>query len=221
MLLAQARCCHFPSQLEGWWKGKVFDTRKWCMKAGWDLTDHFWEGLLRVNTLRYTSRTDHQNKKITVSTWSLVNCLRARIIWTAGKSSSECQRQQQLGLRLDQSHKIMHIHFMRNYVSHKEDWALKNRCFPIAVLEKTLENPLEFNNIKPVNPKGNQHWIFIGSPVLQLEVQFFGHLMWTANSLEKILILGKIEGRRRGQQRNKWLDNITSSMDMSLSNSKR
>ena len=69
--------------------------------------------------------------------------------------------------------------------------------------------------IKPVNPKGNQFWIFIGG--LMLKLQYFGHLMRRADSFEKILMLGKIEGRRRrGWQRMRWLDGITDPMDMSL-----
>ena len=71
--------------------------------------------------------------------------------------------------------------------------------------------------IKPINPKGNQPWIFIRRMMLKLKLQYFGHLMWRADSLEKTLMLGKIEGRRRrGQQRMRWLDGITDSMDMSL-----
>ena len=71
---------------------------------------------------------------------------------------------------------------------------------------------------KPVNPKGNQPWIFIGRTDAEAEAQHFGHLMRRAGSLEKTLILGKIEGRRRrGQQRMRWLDGITDSMDMNLS----
>ena len=57
--------------------------------------------------------------------------------------------------------------------------------------------------------------------MLKLKLQYFGHLMWRADSLEKILMLSKIEGRRRGQQRMRWLDGIIDSMDMSLSNSER
>ena len=74
------------------------------------------------------------------------------------------------------------------------------------VLEKTLDNPLENKEIKPVNPKENQPWIFTGA-----EAENFGLLMWRTDSLEKNLMLGKIEGRRR------WLDGITDSMNMSLS----
>ena len=82
--------------------------------------------------------------------------------------------------------------------------------------EKILKSPLDYKEIKPVNPKGNQSWIFIGRA--DAEAPMFGHLMPRADSLEKTLMLGKIEGRRkRGQQRMRWLDGITYSMDMSLS----
>ena len=80
------------------------------------------------------------------------------------------------------------------------------------VLEKTLENPLDSKKIQPVNPKGNQ------GLMLKLKLRYFGHLMQRTDALEKTLMLGKIEGRRRrGQQRTRWLDGITDSMDMSLS----
>ena len=70
----------------------------------------------------------------------------------------------------------------------------------------------------PVNPKGNQSWIFIGRTDVEVKLQYFGHLMWRTDSLEKTLMQGKIEGRRtRGQQRMRWLDGITDSIDMSLS----
>ena len=90
------------------------------------------------------------------------------------------------------------------------------------VLEKTLESPLDCKEIQPVNPKGNQSWIFIGYSLeglmLKLKLQYFGHLMRRADSFEKTLMLGKIEGRRRrGRQRMRWLDGITDSIDMSLS----
>ena len=83
------------------------------------------------------------------------------------------------------------------------------------VLEKTLESPLDCKEIQPVHPKGDQSWVFIGRTDVSL--QYFGHLMQRADSFEKTLMLGKIEGRRRrGQQRMRWLDGITDSMDMGL-----
>ena len=84
------------------------------------------------------------------------------------------------------------------------------------VLEKTLEIPLDCKEIQPVHPKGDQSWVFIGK-TLRLKLQYFGHLMRRADSLEKTLMLGKIKGRRRwGRQRMRWLDGIPDSMDMGL-----
>ena len=86
------------------------------------------------------------------------------------------------------------------------------------MLEKTLESPLDFKEIQSVHAKGDQSWVFIGRTDVEAETQFFGHLMPRADSLEKTLMLGKIEGRRRrGGERMRWLDGITDSMDMSLS----
>ena len=101
----------------------------------------------------------------------------------------------------------------------KESWVLKNWCFWTMVLEKTLESPLDHKEILPVNPKGNQSWIFIGRTDSELKAQYFGHLMCRTDSLEKTLMLGKTEGRRRrGRQRiRRWLDGITDSLAMSLS----
>ena len=86
------------------------------------------------------------------------------------------------------------------------------------VLEKTLESPLGCNEIKPVNPKEIGPEYSLEGLMPKLKLQYFGSLMWRANLLEKTLMLGKTEGQgRRGQQRMKWLDGITDSMDMSLS----
>ena len=85
------------------------------------------------------------------------------------------------------------------------------------MLEKTLESPLDHKEIKPVNPKGNQPEYSLEG-LMKLKLPYFGHWMQKADSLEKTLMLGKIQGRRRrGQQRTKWLDGITDLMDMSLS----
>ena len=65
------------------------------------------------------------------------------------------------------------------------------------VLEKTLESPLDCKEIRPVYPKGDQSWVFIGRTLLKLKFQYFGHLVQRADSLEKILMLGKFEGQRR------------------------
>ena len=86
------------------------------------------------------------------------------------------------------------------------------------MLEKTLESPLNCKQIQPVHPKGDQSWVFIGRTDVEAETEHFGYLMRRADSFEKTLMQGKIEGRRRrGRQRMRWLDGITDSMDMSLS----
>ena len=85
------------------------------------------------------------------------------------------------------------------------------------VLEKTLESSLDCKEIQPVHFK-DQSWVLIGRTMLKLKLQYFGHLMRRVDSLEKTLILGGIGGRRRrGWQRMRWLDGITDSMDVSLS----
>ena len=85
------------------------------------------------------------------------------------------------------------------------------------VLEKTLESPLDCKEIQPVHSKGDQSWDFFGRNELKLKLQYFGHLTRRVDSLEKTLMLGGIGGRRRrGRQRMRWLDGITSSMHMSL-----
>ena len=86
------------------------------------------------------------------------------------------------------------------------------------MLEKTLGSPLDCREIQSVHPKGDQSWVFIGRTMLRLQLQYFGHLMQRADSLEKTLMLGGIGGRRRrGRPRMRWLDGITDSMNVSLS----
>ena len=103
-------------------------------------------------------------------------------------------------------------------LDYKESWAPKNWCFWTVVLDKTLESPLETARrsnksiLKEITPGCSLEGLR-----LKLKLQYFGHLMWRADSLEKTLMLGKIEGRRRrGWQRMRWLDGITDSMGVSL-----
>ena len=85
------------------------------------------------------------------------------------------------------------------------------------MLEKTLESPLDCKEIKPVNPKGNRPEYSLEGLMLKLKLQYFGHQMRRTDSLEKTLMLGKVEGRRRRErQKMRWLDDITDSMDMGL-----
>ena len=103
-------------------------------------------------------------------------------------------------------------------LDYKQSWVPKNWCLWTVVLEKTLKSPLDCKEIQPVHSKGNQSWIFIGRTEAKLKLQYFGHLMRRTDWLEKTLMLGKIEGRRRRRwQRMRWLDGITVSMDMSFS----
>ena len=102
--------------------------------------------------------------------------------------------------------------------SHKEGWAPKNWCFQTVVLEKTLESLLDSREIKPVNPKGNQPWKFIGRADAEAEAP----ILWSPDAksglIEKTLMMGKIAGKkRRGWQRMRWLDGIIDLMEMYLS----
>ena len=100
-------------------------------------------------------------------------------------------------------------------LEYKESWVRKNSCFWLWCWRR-LESPLDCKEIKPVNPKGNQSWYSLEG--LMLKLQYFGHLTQRTDSLEKTSMLGKIEGRRRrGRSWMRWLDGITDSMDVSLS----
>ena len=101
-------------------------------------------------------------------------------------------------------------------LDYKESWAPKNWCFWTVLLEKTLEGPLDYKEIQPVHPKGVQSWVDWKDWCWSWNSNTLA-LIWRADSFEKTLMLGKIEGkRRRGRQRVRWLDGITGSMDMGL-----
>ena len=99
---------------------------------------------------------------------------------------------------------------------YKESWVLKNWCFWTVVLEKTLESLLDCKEIQPVNPKGNQSWLFIGRTDVEAETP----LLWPPDArnwlIRKDSAAGKDWSRRRGRQRMRWLDGITDSTDLSL-----
>ena len=120
-------------------------------------------------------------------------------------------------VHLSQSYGFSSGHIWMWELNCKESWAPKNWCCWTVVVEKTLESTLNCKEIQQVHPKGDQSWCSLEGLMLKLKLQSFGHLMWRADSFEKSLMLGKIEGRRRkGWQRMRWLDGITDSMDMSL-----
>ena len=113
-----------------------------------------------------------------------------------------------------QSYGFSSSHVWMWELDHKESWAAKNLCFWTVVLEKTLESPLDCKEIQPVYPKS---WIYpeysLEGLMLKLRLHYFGHRMGRTDSLEKTLMLGKVEGRkRRGRQRMRWLDGITELM---------
>ena len=103
-------------------------------------------------------------------------------------------------------------------LDHKVGWALKNWCFWIVVQEKTLESPVDSKEIKPVSPKGNQSWLFIG----RIDDKAEAPVLWPPDAknqfIEKDPDAGKDwwQKKRKGQQRRRWLDSITNSMDMNL-----
>ena len=116
-----------------------------------------------------------------------------------------------------QSYDFSNSHVWMWELDHKESWVPKNWCFWTVVLEKTLESPLDCKEIQLVHPKGDQSWLFIEGTDAEAENQYFGHLMWRADSFEKTLMLGKIEGRRRrGRQNMRWSDGITDSIKLDL-----
>ena len=104
-------------------------------------------------------------------------------------------------------------------LDYKEAWVLKNWCFWTMVLEKTLESPLDCKETQTINPKGNQSWMFIGRTDADAEAEI--PILWPLDMKNWLTCKDpdgrNIEGRRRGQQRTRWLDGITDSMDVSLS----
>ena len=118
-----------------------------------------------------------------------------------------------------QSYGFSSSHVWMWELDYEESWVPKNWCFWTVVLEKTLESPLDCKEIQPVNPKGNQSWILIGRTDAEAETPIlWPFLMRRTDSLERTLMLGKTEGRRRrGQQRMRWLVGIINTTDMTLS----
>ena len=117
-----------------------------------------------------------------------------------------------------QSYRFSSSHVWMWELDHEDSWLPKKRCFQIVVWRRVLRVPWDSWEIKPVNPKGNQSWIFIGRTDAEAEAS----ILWPpeANSwlIGKETDVGKDWGQKeKGQQRMRWLDNITDSMDMNLS----
>ena len=110
-----------------------------------------------------------------------------------------------------QSYGFSSSHVWTWELDHKEGWVPKNWCFQTVVLEKTLESPLNSKETKPVNPKGNQTWIFIGKTDAEAEVLIIGCLMWRANSLEKTLCWERLRAGGEGDDRgwDGWIASLT------------
>ena len=110
-----------------------------------------------------------------------------------------------------QRHGFSSRHVWMWELEYKESWAPKNWCFWTVVLEKTLESPLDCKEIQPVNPKGNQSWKSLEGLMLKSKLQYFGHLIWRTDSLEKTLMLGKIEAGGEGDNRGweVWMASLT------------
>ena len=116
-----------------------------------------------------------------------------------------------------QGYGFSNSHVWMSELDYKESWVPKNWCFWTVVLEKTFESPLDCKEIQPVHDKEISTVCSLEGLMLKLKLQYFGHLMQRADSLEKTLMLAKIEDRRRGRQSMKWLDGVTELMDMSMS----
>ena len=101
-------------------------------------------------------------------------------------------------------------------LDHKKSEHWRNDAFKLWFWRR-LEGPLDYKEVKPVNPKENQPEYSLEGLMLKQKLQYFGHLLRRADSLGKTLMLGKIEGKRRRRKKMRWLDSITSSMDMNLS----
>ena len=178
-----------------WWGGKQSTTGH-CFCFG-SASSFLLELYLHSSPVAYWTPTD-----LGISSFSVISFAFAFSYYSWGSQGNKAEI-------------VCHSLLQWTHLSIKKGWMPKNWCLWTMVLKKTLESPLDSKDIKPVNYKENQHWISIGRTDAEAEAPVFGHLMQRANSLEKTLMLGNSEGRRRRGWWG-WLDSIIDSMDMSL-----
>ena len=197
----------------------------WAMKTAWEEILFAAQSLLLV-PLRDLSEINGEGKATVARARSPQNCSgwgapRKWIYnWGAGERPHIKKQRHSFANKgpSSQSYGFSSSHVWTWELDYKESWGPKNRCFWIVMLEKTLESPLDCKEIQPANPKEISPEYSLEGMMPELKLQYFGHLMRRTDSLEKTLMLGKIEGgRRRGRQRMRWLDGITDWMGMSLS----
>ena len=151
------------------------------------------------------------------SLWMVTAAMKLKDVWSLEENLDSILKSRDISLLSGQSYGFSSSHVQMSELDHKEGWRLKNWCFWSVVLVKTLESPLVNKEIKLVHPKGRQPWIFTGSTDAEAETP----ILWPPDVKNWLIWkdpdAGKNRRREERDDRMRWLDGITESMDMSLS----